>query len=82
MMGRMLRRVLMTAVLGVGALGSMSFAQPVGYYYARPAGYYYAGPGYYYGPRVEYREWQAREAWRRHEWYEHHVWRDGRWCWR
>jgi hypothetical protein len=71
MMGKMLRRAIMTAVLSVGALGSMSFAQPVGYYY--------------YGPRVErreYREWQAREAWRRHEWREHRVWRDGRWCWR
>jgi hypothetical protein len=71
MMSKLLRRVIMTAVLSVGALGSMSVAQPVGYYY--------------YGPRVErreYRGWERREAFRRYEWREHHVWRDGRWCWR
>jgi hypothetical protein len=60
MTSKLLRRIVLTAVLSVGALGSMSFAQPAGYYY--------------YGPRVErrdYRAWQAREAWRRYEWREH-----------
>jgi hypothetical protein len=71
MIGKTLRRVVMTAVLSVGALGSMSFAQPYGYHY--------------YGPRYErreYREFERREAFRRFEWREHHYWRDGRWWWR
>jgi hypothetical protein len=83
MTGRFARQVLLTAVLGVGALGSVVWAQSE----------------QYEGPRAEWRErrenrererreqarrdreWREREAWRRHEWREHHdhEWRGDAW---
>jgi hypothetical protein len=80
---KFVRRVLLTAVLGVGALGSTVWAQPEEF----------EGPRAEWRERREYREreWREqarrdrelreREAWRRHEWREHHAheWRGDAW---
>ena len=77
MTGKGLKRMLLTAVLGISALASVAWAEP------------YEAPRAEYRERAEWRErrewreresreemrrereWREREAWRRHEWLEH-----------
>ncbi len=78
MTSKLLRRIVLTAVLGVGALGTIGAQAQE-----------FDGPRAEWRQRREFqererreecrreREWRERAAWRRHEWREHHEWRQG-----
>jgi hypothetical protein len=78
MTSKLLRRIVLTAVLSVGALGSVVVAQAEEF----------DGPRAEWRERREFqererreevrreREIREREAWRRHEWRENHEWRE------
>ena len=62
----LVKRLVLSAVLGMGALTSLASAEQFDGARLEPSGW---------RERREWREHERREAWRRHEWLAHHRWR-------